>query len=502
MTTNYHTILKNIGALLGSQLITWGLTLTLTIFLPHYLGASGMGQIQFATAIWAMMSVLIAFGTDTLLIKEIARRPEQAAALLGQSMALRIAIFVVSCGLVGCYLWFSQASTEVATLVFILGIAAIVGQLANVTDAALRGLELMQFTSLSSIVSKAVYAGCSIALLLLGYGIYAVAAMTIASNLVTLIIQMVVLKRRVGLDMTAHGANTIRAMLAIMRAGMPYLLIGLMTSVYGQIDTFVIHDLVSPAELGWYSIAVQLYGTLLFIPVILATAVFPAMTRSYTNSSSEMPRIVSKTFDMMLLIAVPIGLGLLVVSDALIALIYGPEFSQVGPVLGLMGIVLIFMFQNIVLGQSLISADRQNVWTVMTLIAIVCTVVLDLLLVPLFQQRYGNGAMGGSVSYIITEAGILIAAIACMPRGTLGWANVWTAARIIIAGLAMAGGCWLFRSMFIGVPVVVGAVIYCGLILLLRVIPAEDFQRIGAFIQQARTTFRSRRMQPADAEGT
>jgi O-antigen/teichoic acid export membrane protein len=503
MTTNYHTILRNIGALLGSQLVTWGLTLTLTIFLPRYLGASGMGQLQFASAIWALMAVFMAFGTDTLLIKEIARRPEQTAALIGQSMALRMLIFVVSCGLVGIYLWLSRASAEVTTLVFILGIAAIVSQLTNVTDAALRGLELMQFTSLSGIAGKAIYTGLSIALLLLGYGIYAIAAVNIASNLVALTIQMVVLRRHLGLSIARRGgAGAARAMRTIMRAGLPYLLIGLMTSVYGQIDTFVIHGLVTPAVLGWYSIAVQLYGTMLFIPVILTTAVFPAMTRSYAQNSPEMSRLVSKSFDMMLLVAVPMGLGLMVVSDSLIALIYGPEFAQVGPVLGLMGIVLILMFQNIVLGQSMVSADRQNIWTVMTLVAIICTVLLDLLLVPWFQQRYGNGAMGGAVSYIITEAGILIAAIACMPRGTLGRANVWTAARVLAAGLIMVAGCWLVRSMFIGVPVVVGAVLYGGMIMLLRVIPANDVQRISEFVQHARRRFRSRHMQPADAEGS
>ena len=502
MTTNYQTILKNMSALLGSQLVTWGLTLALMIFLPHYLGASGMGQIQFASAIWTLMSVLIACGTETLLVKEIARTPEQTASLIGQSMALRIGTFMIACGLVGVYLWISQASTEVVTLVFILGIATIVGQLASVIDAALRGLELMQFNSLAGIVSKVIYTGLGIALLLLGYGIYAIAAVNIAANLVALIIQVAVLKQRVGLSITVgSGASTVQAMRALMRAGTPYLFIGLMMTVYGQIDTFVIHELVSPTVLGWYSIAVQLYGTLLFVPVILTTAVFPAMTRSYTHNTSRMSHLISKSFDMMLLIAVPIGFGLMVVSDSLIALIYGPEFVQVGPVLGLMGIVLIFMFQNIVLGQSLVSADRQNIWTVITLVAIVCTVLLDLLLVPWFQQHYGNGALGGAISYIITEAGILVAALACMPRATFSRANVWTAARVLVAGLVMVEGAWFVRSMFIGVPIVVGAVIYCGLIVLLRVIPADDFRQIGQFVQHARSQLRRRGMQPVDAEG-
>src|SRR5262249_44803858 len=147
-----------------------------------------------------------------------------------------------------------------------------------------------------------------------------------------------------------------------------------MLVLYNQTDTLVIASLVSSTVLGWYSAATQLFATFLFIPVILMTSIFPALTRTYTNDSAAAIRILRKCFDLMLLIAMPIGLGLVVISDSLVVLLYGQAFAPSGPVLAIMGVVLICTYQNILLGRFLISIDRQNVWTLVMIGAAVATI--------------------------------------------------------------------------------------------------------------------------------
>src|SRR5262245_46076086 len=149
-----RTIAKNAGALMGSQVITWALSLLLTLFMSRYLGPSGIGEYRLAGAIWLVMGVLISFGMDTLLVKEVARDPEKTAALFSTTIVLRGVLFAISCGVVAIYIHLRQAPTSFIYLVIIVGLAHIVSQAVNASIAALQGLEIMEYVSISNIIGQ------------------------------------------------------------------------------------------------------------------------------------------------------------------------------------------------------------------------------------------------------------------------------------------------------------------------------------------------------------
>src|SRR5436190_22972493 len=104
MSSARTTIFKNAGAMMASQITTWALTLLLTVFLPRYLGAARMGELQLSIGLWSLMGVLITFGMDTLLVKEIARQPSSTVELLVTTFALRGLLYILSFGAVALYL--------------------------------------------------------------------------------------------------------------------------------------------------------------------------------------------------------------------------------------------------------------------------------------------------------------------------------------------------------------------------------------------------------------
>jgi O-antigen/teichoic acid export membrane protein len=473
-------VIKNASILMTSQLITWALSLLLTIFLPRYLGAAAVGEFVLANSIWSIMGLLIGFGMDTLLTKEIARQPDRTPTLVGTSLALRGLLFLLSCGPVALYLHLMAYPSSTVYLIWIVGLSALVTQLYLASQAALQGLEAMHYTSLAGIVSKAINTGLGITVIILGYGIHTIGFVYVISATVSSILLLVFLTRYYKPQLSIRSEQA-RAML---KMSLPYMLSGLGLVLYGQVDVLIISALVDTKELGWYGAASQLYGTFMFIPVIMTAAVFPLLTRTYANAPDALPKMLRKSFDMMLMFAVAIGLGLCAIGSPIVELLFGPAFAQSGPILSLMGIVLIFMYQNVLIGQFLISTDRQNSWTVIMIIATAITIPIDLICVPWCQQTFGNGALAGPISFILTEFGMAAIGIYLLPKGSLGWSNLRSAARILVAGLVMFGAAWWTRDMFIVIPIIVGATTYVSLILLLKVISKED---ISIFKQMAQT---------------
>lgn len=491
MNETGKTIAKNASVLMLSQLITWSLTLTLMVFLPRALGATAMGQYHLATSIWAIAGVFAIFGMDVFLTKEISRQPENISDTFGTILVFRTLAFALSFGFVALYMQLAGYEAETVRVVFIIGLSGFFVLFSNACRAALQGIERMEFISLADILGKAFMTVGGLTALFLGQGIIAIGFIVIGASAVNLFIQGYYLNQ-VRPFQLRFGWKTVKQ---VMRESYPYFLVSVFAVIYVQLDIVIISLLVSEEVVGWYSVADIVSGTLMFIPVIFITAVFPALTRLHASESGSnmQGKLMSKSFDFLIVLSVPIGLGVMVLASHIVVLLFGEEFINSGPVLSVAGFVLILMYQNILLGRFIISIDRQKTWTIIMAVATVATIPLDLLLIPLCHNLFGNGAIGGALAFAITEGGIMITGLYILPKGFLGWKNAWTAGRAFIAGLVMVVAVWFLRDYFIAIPVVVGAVIYLLLILLMRVVPKEDWMLLNSLGQSLLTRIRDRR---------
>jgi len=482
------TIARNAAVMMGSQAITWGLTLLLTIFLPRYLGAAAVGKFHFANSLWAVVAIMAAFGMDTLLTKEIARNRERLAGLVWNSMLLRLGLFVLGWGGVLIFLQSFGYPADTRQVVFVLGFSSLLWLLAGATQSALQGLERMEYNSLGMILSKVVYTLVSIGLLLAGQGVLVIAGVSVLAAAVNLLVQSTALRRLSPIPIRIDWSEMRR----LLKAGVPYLLSGIFLVIYMQFDIVILSLLINDQAVGWYGAADQLFGTLLFIPTVLMTAVFPSLSRLFVSDSEALLKITRKSLDLHMLFSVPIGLGVLVVANQAVVLLFGSDFAPSGPILALMGIVLILTYLNVFLGQTLISMDRQNQWTAVMAAATVATLPLDLWLIPWCQAAFNNGGIGGALSFIITEGVMVLAGLAILPRGTLNRANWLYAGRAILAGLVMTGATWGLRENFIVLPIAVGGLVYLLMAWVLRLAAPEDVHLVKEMSRNALNQLRSK----------
>jgi len=319
------------------------------------------------------------------------------------------------------------------------------------------GLEHMEYVSIGDILSKGVTTILSIILLIMGYGVVSVAIVNILGNLISFGILSTGLRRVHQVRLQRFDWSLAKW---ILKSSFPYLIINGFLIFYMQIDVIILSLLASERQVGWYGTADRLFGTLLFIPTVYMTAVFPALSRMQASASDSSAKLTRLSFDLLNLVAVPMGLGLLVIANQLVVLVFGDDFVGSGPVLMVFGIVLILTYQNMVINTSLIAADRQKAWTRVIVVAALSSIPLDLILIPWSQNNFNNGAIGGALAFVVTEAFILTAGISILPKGTLNQANLSYTLRTILAGLIMLGSTWWLRDKFIVIPIVVGAAVY------------------------------------------
>lgn len=466
-----QSIAHNASVLMASQLVTWGLSLLLLVFLPRALGPEAMGKFHLANAIWGIMAIVVTFGMDLLLTREIARDPEQTGALFGTSLVLRTVLYGLSFGVVLVYARGVGYSAETIAVIIVIGLANCLWNFINICRAVLQGLERMTFISVANIASTAFNTIVVLLLLWLGYGVVVIAAVAIGAALINFVIQYRALRRVRAFRLRYDAALARR----LLRTSVPFFLSTIFLTLYQQIDAIIISLLVDETTLGWYGTADQLFGTLLFVPSVFMTAVFPVLSRMYASADDNLPRLISKSFNLLLLLSVPIGLGIAAIANPLVVLLFSDQFAGSGPVLAVLGVVLLLTYQNMLLWQFYMSSDRQRLWTVVIGVALLATLPLDLVLIPWCRATFGNGAIGGALAFVVTESIMLVVGLRWLPAGALTRANAGFAARTLLAGGLMALAVWPVRDWFLAVPLLVGVVTYGALVLGLRIVPSEDW---------------------------
>jgi len=465
-------IVDNVRFLFIGQIVSWVLGLIWVIYLPRYLGAENMGRYAIAMAIWAVLTGIISSGVPTYLTKEIARSPEKAATYLGTALLQRYVIFLLCCIPVALYSHLMGYPAEVTTLIWIVACGVPFAHTGLIFSAVFQGLEIMQYVALVEILAKVFLVGGSLILMAMRFGVNEIAMLAAASGLLGVVVQLALLRQRIPIRLTWSNALS-REMLI---KSVPYALSSLVLMLYGETDKLIMSALVEERVVGWYGVAATLAMTFMVVPNVFATAIFPALSRDSGQKGDEAARVLRKSLDLVLIAGVPIGFGLMTVSDQVVHLLYASKFPESAPVLRILGATLALTFVATILGRYLLATGRANQWTLAMFVCVVLAFPLSLALVPWAHNSFGNGAIGSALRFACTEAIMVLVGIYLLPRGLLTRANARTALRVLAAGGVMVGTCWFVRDFFIAVPVAVGVATYAAMILVLRVLQPEDIR--------------------------
>lgn len=485
-------VFKNASAMLVSQVVTWTLTLIFSIVLRRFLGPEGSGHIVIANSIWLITGIFIGFGMDLLLTKEIARDHSRAAELLSTSFVLRLLFYLVSVVIVLAYSLLIGYDREIVIMIQVVGLSALFFQLANASKATLQGLETMEYISISDIASKSVNMIFGISVLMLGFREFAIAWVMVCTTLVMFLMQTFFLYKRHGLRLQVRPSIA----LSTLRRSLPYVATVFGVVAYGELLILTLSMQVSVAEVGWYGAASQIFGTLLFGSIVFSTVTFPIMARSHIEDPAGMPLILRQNLSLIMIISVPIGLGLFVIAEPLMLLLFGEAFAPSGPILQVMGFVLIFMYLNVLFGQYFNSIDRQHVWTVVVVVSAFMVVPLNFFFVPWAAVTFGYGAIGGAFSFLATQVGQFLAGWMLVPRGTLNFATLRHMLQVWLAGALMVACVWFFRDMMILIPMLVGGLVYPVLVIALRVISKDQLAMLMTAARSVLSRVRGTRTEP------
>lgn len=256
-----------------------------------------------------------------------------------------------------------------------------------------------------------------------------------------------------------------------LRSCIIYFIPTIATTFYLSLDKQMIKWFTDTSlENGYYEFAQKIEQMAVTVVTSLSIVTMPRMANLYNmNAIDRLKNRLEQTIRFILLLAVPMCLGLMSVTDYLVPLYLGAGFERSAVLLKIFSLLIIVVGLNNAVGkQVLMPVGRQKDYNMSVILGAIVNFTLNLLLIP---RLFSVGAVIASVA---AETSILLAFI-YFSRDyiRLGWI-LKAGLRYVIAGLAMAGAITLSRRWLsmswksLALQVAGGVIVYVAAVLLMR----------------------------------
>ncbi len=418
------------------------------------LGPEAFGNFTAATVFLFIPAVLSDVGLSMAVLREISAKPERTENVMRASLPLRAIVSVVAVGVavaIALALPFNE-QIKVATLIASVGTVLTLMTLAlqPVLEARLK----MHLAVGATLTGRLLTLGLTLGALAAGLGFKSIVAAYSAGLAVTFLLYLLAVARLIPLRPVVDLQYWRRLLTGSLVLGMAIAL----SLVYFRVDTVLLALLRSPEEVGFYGAAYKFIELSALVGGAAAISMFPPLARFVAAGDERAPRLLQKTFDILLAVAAPLVVVMLVYPEELVVLAAGSEFREGGRVLPLLAPYVLFSFANTVLWRVLIAFSRDYALLVFSICVLVLNVILNLIFIPEYGMR------AAAVIAVVSEALVTIPiALAVRREGLLpGLRNL---PPVAIATAGMLAVALLWRD-----PLLLGAAaagtVYAALLLL------------------------------------
>lgn len=387
---NYILNLINTGTQMLFPLITFP-------YVCRVIEADGIGQINFFQSIISYISLFTCLGIPMYAIREIARNRSDVVQM--NRTAMEILLLHSMLTLVGyaivAILCLTVPQIQVNIPLFLI-LSLTIFFTAIGCEWFYQGIEDFKYITIRGLIIKTV----SVVLLfifvksktdLLYYGCYTVFGV-LGGN----IFNFFRLRKYI------HRENIIFSELHIKRHIKPVLKVfsfSVVTSIYLQLNTVLLGFLKNALAVGYFAAATKVMQMLLTMSVCLGSVMMPRASHLIAeNKEAEFNRLIQKSYDFTLAIALPMTIGLIFCAPSLITALCGVKFEHsILPSQIIAPIILMVAISNIFGIQVLFPKGKINIVTLCCGIGAVADLILNLCLIPFFSY------IGTSIAYLGAE---------------------------------------------------------------------------------------------------
>jgi len=384
--SGFRKYFKNTSWLMIERILRMIITLFVGIYVARYLGPDLFGLLSYTNSFVGLFLAIATLGIESIVIRELVKRPYYVNELLGTAFGLRIFGTIIMWFFILIAVFISNNDNHTNEFIYIISLA-ILFQAFNVIDFKFQAdvqakyvaqIKLVQILFTSSTKLFLIFIKAP---LLWFVWVYFFDALILAFGLIL----MYLIKKGNAL----HWRWKWHVASDLLKDSWPLIMSGMLISIYVKIDQVMIKELIGDREVGIYAVATSLSTATYFIPLVITESLFPAIINAKNNNDALYHTRLQRLYDILIWSGIIISIIVFLISDYIIYYCFGNEYAQSSSVLKIAIFTGIFVNIGLVNNQYFTAENRQIDILYRSILGVITNIILNLFLI----KEYGaNGA--------------------------------------------------------------------------------------------------------------
>jgi len=459
-----NTIVQIIGKIVS---VTLGL-LALGM-MTRYLGTEQFGWYTTAISFLTFAGILIDFGLVPVTAQMMSEPAFDKEKLFQNLLSFRLLTALIFYGLVPFAILFFPYPQEIKIAVSFMTISFLGVAINQVLIGFLQTKLNMHIQVIGEVLGRIVLT-IGIWLFIIGNaGFLPLMGVVTVSGLVYTIVLYLFIRKQTPIKLACDKA----IWKAIVKKCWPIAIAIMFNVIYLKGDVVLLSLFKSQSEVGIYGAAYRVIDILAQMAMMMMGIMLPLLTYAWSrNDKKTFQQRFQQSFDMMMVLAMPLIVGGLVLAKPIMVLVAGSDFTASAPILQILILAILGVYLGAIFGHTAVAINKQKhvLWIYGT------TALLTLIGYLIFIPIYGMYGAAWMTLFSELFTGFLL-------LGTVLWyvrmrLETKSFALITFSSFVMGGALYLMQNVHILLLIPIGALIYAVFIFGLGVVSRETVKEI------------------------
>jgi O-antigen/teichoic acid export membrane protein len=285
--------------LIACPLLLQALSLPVTAYIIHTLGAGHYGQWATATAITAAIAFVSNLGLRTLFVRSIALEPGSTEELLATQLGLRTALAAAAAGIAICACQLLGYPPVVLSCTLVASLGLVLSAMWTVLGDVVQAFQQYRTFAKISLFAGVVLTVSSLIVIAMGCGPIGLSVAYLSGPIISLAMFWWVVRRKYCAVRMGTSLSKYREVLSKSRVIASQQVV---SAARDQAEQLLIPKLVGITSFGYFAAGALIPSRLGFVPENLSSAFYPEIARLHAQSGRAAAHLVARLalFSMML----------------------------------------------------------------------------------------------------------------------------------------------------------------------------------------------------------
>lgn len=445
------------------------------------------GTFNYLLSFATIFQFLADFGLTNILVREVARHPDDIGRLLGSAKGLMWALFGCSTALLLGIVLLLHVPARTQAQSFVMGFASLTLLQAISYSAVLRAIEAMEFNAIAFTLHKGLFAGFVAISLAFHFGLWGVVISHLVSTLIFWFFNWRVVSWRI-VRVSPHVDWALWKSMLMEAVPLGSGLV--LRQLAWQADIMILIWLVDASALGLFSGPYRLLLGARMFSMAFALPLYPPIIRATQGTAEQFTEFYNRAMKWFCCLAVPGAVLFIIWPRLLIGVLLGDKFSSAQPAMQWFGLALIPMFVTALSPYIFTALGRQGIFCLAMGLTVIVRIAADLVVVPTF------GYIGGAAVAAFSEIGALALLVYVLARKGHPLRIADFLVKPLLSGLLMAAILYPARELKLlpALPVAAAAcMVYFAALFLMRTFAPQELHLmrdglgfIGVYVRKLR----------------